>query len=160
MKKTIDIPTGRLFPFHFVAFGVGLLIGGIAVVAAGHMIVGLILIFIGAVIVTGYEGTEISTSAKTYREYNSFLFIKKGEIKRYAGIERIFINAGKVSQRMNPPLTAGTKTYTSIEYNAWLKFTDGTKVFLKSDRNKTRLINKLKASASLLNTTVVNLTGQ
>lgn len=159
-KKTIDIRTGTLFPFHFIALGASLLIGGIVVLTTGNMILALILLFIGAVMVTGYEGTEISPSSNTYREYKSFLFIKNGEVKRYDGIEKIFINSGKVSQKMNPPFTSRAATYTSTEYNAWLKFTDGNKIFLKSDRDKVRLMNKLRAPASSLNTTIADLTSQ
>lgn len=101
------------------------------------------LFVVGAAIVTAYQGTEIHPDSHQYREYVSFLFLKKGRPKRYESIERIFISSAKVSQRIHTAHTTKSATFTKVEYNAYLKFGDGVKIFLCSDRNKARLLQRL-----------------
>lgn len=149
-KSIIDIKSGRLFPFQFLVLGFIIFISGIAVVGP-YTIIGIILIIAGATILTAHEGTEIMPDSSSYREYNSFLFIKTGKGKKYQGIEKIFINPVRVSTKMYTAHTSKSSTFYNIEYNAYLKFSDGEKVFLFSDKNKTRIQNRLKLVAESLN---------
>jgi hypothetical protein len=112
----------------------------------------------GILILTAYEGTEINPGSRTYREYNSFLFLKKGKRKKYGSIEKIFVNSGKVTQKVYTAHTMTSATFSRVEYNAWLKFRDGEKLFLASARNKEKLLKRLNEIAGKLNTSVVDST--
>ena len=154
MTKTIDIKAGRLFPFHFLILGGILLLAGV-IVAVNYPIASAILLPLGLLIVTAYEGTEIDTSARTFREYNCFLFIKSGKRITYKSLEGVFIHKAKVTQKMFSPRTMNSSTFTHVEYNAYLK-TDREKIFLMSGRNKMRLLKKVQSIAALLKTPVAD----
>ena len=156
-KTTVDVKSGTLFPMPFLVLGAICFIAG-AVVFVNHPIIAIVLIVGGILILTSYEGTEIDPSSRTYREYNSFLFIKKGKAKNYQGIEKIFINSAKVSQRVYTAHTSASATFSNIEYNAYLKFKEGEKVFLLSGKDKTKLLKKLRDISRSLNTSVVDNT--
>ncbi|MGC1241884.1 MAG: hypothetical protein WA874_09855 [Chryseosolibacter sp.] len=149
-KSTVDIKSGWLFPFQFLVLGFVFLIAGIVVVVP-HPIIGIVLVLAGAVILTAHEGTEIIPAAQSYREYNSILFIKSGKGKRYTSMEKIFINPVKVRQTMYTAHTLQSSSFSNLEYNAYLKFSDGVKVFLLAGKNKRKVINKLQGIADTLN---------
>jgi hypothetical protein len=153
-NNTIDIKAGRLFPFHFLILGGILLFAGM-IVAVNYPIATAILVPMGLLIVTAYEGTEIDTGAKTFREYNSFLFIKTGKKEKYRTLEGIFIHRAKISQKMFSPRTMNSSTFTHVEYNAYLK-TDREKIFLMSGRNKMKLLKRVRGLADALNTPVAD----
>ena len=158
-EHTIDIRCGRLFPFQFQVIAIVFLIGSVATFYL-NPVIALLLILISVVILTAHEGTEINSSARTYREYNSFLFIRSGQHKKYSGIEKIFINSEKVSQKMYTPHTLDSSTFRHINYNAWLKFDNGVKVHLMSKKDKEALLGMLGKIAMFLNTSVVDATGE
>jgi len=149
-KSIVDIKSGRLFPFQFLVLGFIIFITGIAVVGP-YMIIGIVLILAGAGILTAHEGTEIIPESNTYREYNSILFIKTGKGKKYQRIEKIFINPAKVSQKIYTAHTLNSGTFHDVEYNAYLKFSDGEKIFLLSGKNRNRIRDRLKLAADTLN---------
>ena len=149
----VDIRGARLFPFPFLVLGAGFVLAGLGVVL-GYPIVGVILVVVGILIVTSYEGTEIDPDKHIYREYNSFFLLKSGKAKRFDGIEKIYINAGKVSQRIYTAHTSSSSTFQNVEYNAYLKFRSGEKIFLFSSRNKSRMLQRTKQIAASLNTAV------
>jgi|SRR5687768_10323487 len=153
-NNTIDIKAGKLFPFHFLILGGILLFAGV-IVAANYPIATAILVPLGLLIVTAYEGTEIDAGARTFREYNSFLFIKSGKKIKYKTLEGIFIHKAKVSQKMFSPRTMNSSTFTHVEYNAYLK-TDREKIFLMSGKNKMKLLEKVRSIAGVLNTPVAD----
>ena len=152
--NTIDIKAGKLFPFHFFILGCILLFAG-AIVAVNYPIATAILVPLGLLIVTAYQGTEIDTGAKTFREYNSFLFIKSGKKIKYKTLEGVFIHRAKISQKMFTPRTMNSSTFTHVEYNAYLK-TDREKIFLTSGRNKMKLLERVRSIAAALNTSVAD----
>jgi hypothetical protein len=158
LNHKVDIKGARLFPFPFMVLGTGFLLAGMGVMII-HPIISLVLIVFGLSIVTAFEGTEIYPASHTYREYNSFLFLKTGRPKSFEGIEKIFINSGRVTQRMYTAHTMSSSSFSNVEYNAYLKFTEGVKVFLFSGRNKTRLIRKAEDLARSLNTSLHDHTG-
>lgn len=153
-NNTIDIKAGKLFPFHFLILGGILLFAG-AIVAVNYPIATAILVPLGLLIVTAYQGTEIDPGAKTFREYNSFLFIKSGKKIKYETLEGVFIHRAKISQKMFTPRTMNSSTFTHVEYNAYLK-TDREKIFLTSGRNKMKLLERVRSIAAALNTSVAD----
>lgn len=153
-NNTIDIKAGKLFPFHFLILGGILLFAGV-IVAANYPIATAILVPLGLLIVTAYEGTEIDAGARTFREYNSFLFIKSGKKIKYKTLEGILIHKAKVSQKIFSPRTMNSSTFTHVEYNAYLK-TDREKIFLMSGKNKMKLLEKVQSIAGVLNTPVAD----
>lgn len=156
-KQIVDIKSGSLFPFPFLVLGAIVFLAGVLVFVSSPLL-SLFLLVTAAFILTAHEGTEVDPSARTYREYQSFLFIKKGKLKKYDGIEKIFVNSGRVSQKVYTAHTLQSSTFSSTEYNAYLKFNDGVKVFLLSKKNKVKLIAKLKNAGRILNVTVVDNT--
>lgn len=149
-KDAVDIKSGKLFPFQFLVLAGIFLLAGLAV-AIPHPIIGTILIITGAIILTADEGTEITPASNSYREYNSFLFIKTGKDKRYPQLEKIFINRAMVTQKVYTAHTMSSSTFSGVEYNAYLKFSDGVKIFLLSGKNKSRMKDRLQGVARTLN---------
>lgn len=157
---TVDIKCGRLFPFPFFVLGGAVFLAGVG--SMTHLPwIAIVLILLGAMVLTAYEGTEISPHKKTLREYNSFLFvIKSGKSVKYESIEKIFINSAKISQRIYTAHTMNSSNFTNVEYNAWLKLGDGSKIFLASDRKKKRLVERFEVIAKSLNTALTDTTRQ
>ena len=158
-KPVVDIKSGALFPFPFLVLGAVVLVAGVAVVTT-QFLLSIFLMLTAGIILTAHEGTEIDPSKNTYREYQSYLFIKKGKVTEYDQIEKIFVNATKVSQRMYTAHTSNSSTFSNVEYNAYLKFTDGVKIFLLSKKNKARLLARLEKVARALNIPVTDSTLQ
>ena len=102
-----------------------------------------ILLFVGAFILTGFRGVDLNGREKVYREYNSFLFLKFGKWVKYGQAEKIYINSGSASQKIYTRMTSGI-TVKSEEFNAYLKFDNGSKIYLASRKDKNRLIKRLK----------------
>ena len=118
----------------------------------------VILGLVGLVILTTHSGTEIDPATKTFREYHSMLFFRRGEKEKYDGVENIFINSSKVSQTVHPAHTLDSATFNHVEYNAYLKFSDGKKIFLMSKKDKDVLIGQLQPIANRLETELVDHT--
>jgi hypothetical protein len=157
MKHSIDIKAESL-PWHFKFLGILMILLAIAAIFSSVWWLSIILVFVGLIILTIQSGTEIDHSTKTYREYNSILFFRHGEQERYDAVEKIFINASKVEQRVHPAHTNDSSTFYYTEYNAYLKLSDGKKIFLMSKKNKAAMMNKLKPVAELLETELVDYT--
>ncbi|HYF68418.1 MAG TPA: hypothetical protein VD884_09785 [Ohtaekwangia sp.] len=157
MQHKIDINNGRLFPFHFLILGVIFIFIGFPLLTT-HLIGGLSFLLAGVFILTAREGVEINTNLKTLKEYNAYFFIKTGEVENYDAIERIFINANKVAQKMYTAHTLNSSTFSDVVYSAFLKFDTGTKVLIQRNKNKEMLIKNVQAIASKLNTQVFDTT--
>lgn len=154
-NRKIDVKAGMLFPLPFIILG-SVFIFAATLLFIDHPIIAGMLFVLGFLIVTAYEGTQVDPSARTYREYNSFLFLKTGKQVKYLTIEGIFIHKAKVSQKMFTPRTLNSSTFTHTEYNAYLKINGEQKIFLMSDRSKPKLLDKANAIAKLLNTAVAD----
>jgi len=157
MKRSIDIKAESL-PWQFKFIGVLLILFAIAAIFSSVWWLSIILAFVGLIILTIQSGTEIDHNKKTYREYNSVLFFRHGERERYEAVEKIFINASKVTQVVHPAHTNDSATFDHTEYNAYLKLSDGKKIFLMSKKNKAAMMNKLKPVAELLEAELVDYT--
>lgn len=159
-SDTVDIKCGRLFPLPFLVLGGAVFLAGVGSIT--HLPwIATILILLGATVLTAYEGTEISPATKTLREYNAFLFlIRTGKSVKYESIEKIFVNSASVSQKIYTAHTLNSSTFTNLEYNAWLKLGDGSKIFLASDRRKERLLKRFEGIARTLHTQLTDTTSQ
>jgi hypothetical protein len=154
-KKKIDVRAGMLFPVHFHVLAGVFLLAALFIVGS-HPLFSAGLAFFGALILTAFEGTQIDPSSRTLREYYSFFFLKTGKEKKYASIEGIAIYRAKVSQKVFTSRTMNSSTFTHTEYNAYLKLYGDEKVFLVSDKNKVKLMEKARKIAGDLNTIVTD----
>ncbi len=77
-SDSINLKSEKLFPFQFQIIGIALLIGGIGSIPVLPYI-SPFLIIAALSIFTGYRGIQFNGSAKLYRSYNSFLFLKFGK---------------------------------------------------------------------------------
>lgn len=120
--------------------------------------VSVLLLLPAIFLLTGYSGTIVDVKQKTYKEYTSYMFIKSGEVERFNGIEKIFINSARQSQRLNSMYTLEGSTYHNTVYNAYLKFDNGKKIFLTSRKDKDVLIAQMQRAADVLGTVLVDNT--
>lgn len=148
-RKKVNVRYGSLFPWPFQ------LIAGIVLIIAISLVFERTVIAIAFIIVSGFvltasEGTEIDLASKTFLEYKSFYFIKSGTRESFSGMEKIFINTSKSRQQMYTAHTTKSSIYENIEYNAFLKFDDGTKVHLLKKRKKDDLVKRIRDIAAKL----------
>ena len=152
-----DVVYGRLFPWYFQVVAIALAVGAVSAVTI-NWILSLVLAFIAILIFTGKEGTEIDPVARTFREYTSFFFLKNGKPERYNGIDKIFINAGRISTTMYTAHTMQSGTFSSDEFRAFLKLDSGKKIPLKKSSDKEKLFSEMNVLAKALQTELVNAT--
>jgi len=139
-----------LFPIQFQILAYSLLLVAFIAVFI-NVYVAILLFLISFLIITAYSGIEFK--GNKYREFNAFYFIKTGEWKSYEGIEKIFIKNLKTSQRFYG--RANTSSVINVEkYIAFLKFSDGTTIELKTAKKKAKLLQKLDSLKSYLHTTI------
>ena len=148
-STTLNIRTGRIFPWHFQLIAVVIVIGAVAVFIT-NFIFSMVLLVIGISILTAHSGVLIDPGQKTYRAYNSFIFIKTGSVLPYVGIEKIFLNANKESQKVYTAHTLDSTNFKNTMYDGYLKFVDGTKIHLISDKNKATIMAELNGYADIL----------
>ena len=151
-STTINVKA-ESFPWQVKFLGMIFFIAGAAVLVS-YWWLSLILWFISLFLLTGHSGTTIDREAMTYREYNSYFFIKNGETKRYNDVEKIFINSSNESQKIYTAHTLDSSTFTNTVYNAWLKFDNGVKIFLTTQKSKEALSKKLYPISKFLNTEI------
>ena len=148
--KKIDIRYGSLFPWPFqILAGIILLIGISLIVE--RTIASIVLIFVCGSVLSASEGTEIDVDGKYYLEYTSFLFfIKSGSKEKFLDMEKIFINTSKTKQQFYTAHTTKSSIFENIEFNAFLKFSDGRKVHLLQKRKKEALLAQVNKVAMKL----------
>lgn len=156
---THDLKNGSLFPWHLKVLAVCMVIGAIALFLT-NILLALVLLFIALLILTGYSGVLINKSENTYKEYNSFIFMKRGIAKKFEAVEKIFINENRVSQKIYTAHTLNSSTFKNLIYDGYLKFIDGEKVHLMSKKDKNVLMSKLKETAEFLEVEVYDNTQQ
>jgi hypothetical protein len=146
----LNFKTGKIFPWHFQLVGAILPIVAILIIK-DHAVISLVLVLAGLTILTGQSGIEINQRENTYNEYLSFIGIRKGQKLKYPGVEKIFINTSKVSQRFYTAHTNHSSTFSNVEYNGYLKLTDGKKIHLVGYRKKEQLMKRLRELSKFLN---------
>jgi hypothetical protein len=157
-KSRVDIKYANLFPWPFHLIAVIVLVVAVSLIME-RPIAAVIMIMISGIILSASEGTEIDAGAREYREYKSFLFIKTGTNEKYSAIEKIFINTSKTKQQLYTAHTTKSSIFENIEYNAFLKFDDGTKIHLLQKRKKEDLVKQLNRIAMVLGAAIEDHTG-
>lgn len=156
-KSYVDIKSGCLFPIQFQFFGVLLIIITI-VLFVTYPLWSILTLLLSLLIFTSTSGIEFNPTNKTYRPYHSFLFIKTGKALPYDEIEKIYINGSHVTQRIYTAHTAQSATFKNKEFDAYVKFTNGKKEYLLTDKKKELLIEKLRALSASLNIEITDNT--
>lgn len=148
-KNKIDIRFGSLFPWHFQLVAASVLLVALSLIIEKTFVsIGLILIC--GFILSGQEGTEIDKEERSYRDYKSFFFLKSGSKVKFTAIEKIFVSTSKMRQQIFRIHTNQSSIFEHIEYNGFLKFSDGTKIQLLRKRKRSDLIKALKNIAAFL----------
>lgn len=131
MKELLNFTTGRLFPLQFIFIGIVLIPSGV-VLLSSNLMLGVSFMLFGTLTLTSFQGVEIDTAAKRYREYNSYYFIKTGSWKAYQQAEKLYINPVKTSQQLSSQ--ASTSSFKGRAFNAYIKFDNDEKFLLASDK--------------------------
>ena len=155
MKATkIDLKSGRLFPWYFQLVGIVLLPISVTFLASNFMI-SIILVIVAIFILTSFSGFEIDIQNKIYYPYYTFFFLfKSGKKKKFNEVEKLYINANKVSQRIYTAHTTQSATFKNVEYDAYIKFDNGAKEYLISDKKLDRLKTKLTTLSEAINISI------
>lgn len=156
-QSKINLRSGSLFPWHFQFMAAIILIIGLALILE-RTLVASVLILAGGFILTGSSGVEIDKVQKTYREYTSFFLIRRGKKKKYQDVEKLFINSSKTTTQMSSAKANHTTTFINQEFNGYLKFSDGQKLFLLSTRKKEKLETVLSSVSNFLQVPIQDTT--
>src|SRR5690606_1345168 len=154
----VDIRAGMLFPFPFRVFGAIFILTGVVMMLI-EPIPSVLLIIIGIGVVTAYEGDEIDPAHNTFSEYYSFLTIRKGSRRTFSRIEKLFIHSSALRERIPMATFWWSHKLDRVDYNAYVKFSEGTRVFLFSHGDKKEVVERLNRIASTLNVPVADYTG-
>jgi len=148
-KKILKYKIERIatWPFSFVA--IAMMVMGLFLLLSLWLL-GIGLILLGAAIISADHGLEFNPDQKKYRQYHSVLLIPFGGWKAYDIIDKIFINSVTVSQIMYSRSNRAS-TFKHTEYQGFLKFVNGEKIVLRSEKNKKRLLPHIKKMAIELN---------
>ncbi|HEX6227380.1 MAG TPA: hypothetical protein VFZ52_23345 [Chryseolinea sp.] len=150
MNDTIDVRFGSLFPWPFRFVAALVIVAGLALVVERSFL-SVALILIGGFILSGYEGTEINKAEKSYVDYKSFFFLKSGKRENYISVEKIFVSTSKVKRQLYTAHTNHSSIFENVEYNGYLKFSNGEKIQLLRKRKKTELLKELERVSLFLN---------
>ena len=151
----IDLKFAPMFLWH-VRLGavIGILL---ALGIFTSSLAGSVFLFLGSLFVlTASEGTEFNLKNKTFREYNSFFFLKTGKFEPLGLVEYIFINKGTESLQMSSPRGVQTAVVESVVFNAYLKLKSGEKIQLLRDKNKFTVIKKLQTLSERLPAEIID----
>lgn len=137
----LNIKSEKLFPFHFQLLGGIVLAAGLVAIIVIPLL-GIVLAIIGFMTLTTYSGVQFDKNKKAYREYISLLFIKIGKFKSYDFVDKVYVNANQTTQKIYTRVNEGSEI-KNIEYDAFIKLSNNEKLFLTSDKDKKKLLNKL-----------------
>lgn len=155
--EPLNIMHEYVLPKQFRFFGILALIFAIIFFTQHINLFGFLVssasVFLGALMLTARYGLSLDTSQKQYKEFVSLLWFQSGNWKDYTGIEKIFINKIVESERMVS--RSGAKfDFKSQSCQAYIKFDDGQKIELDSDKSKERLLARLKEYNEQLQTII------
>jgi len=156
----VRINQGRVLESsHRYMFSLLLICGMIASIVAVNNILGFIIMFVLSFLLiliwTSFYILEIDVENKTYADLTSVFGRKFGKAVAFDEIENVFIKSSVVSQTIHGfgPNSYEKKNY---EFDAYLKFTNGEKLFLVSDEDEKELRKRLKPVLKKLETELVN----
>lgn len=107
----------------------------------------IVIGILGMMALTGYSGTLIDPTGKTYKEYTSYLFIKTGATVSFNFIEKVYVNDTLVSQKLYGGRTLNSMTRRSVEYNVYMKTDSGDKIFLTGGEDKAAMMQLAQSLA-------------
>ena len=159
MKK-VRINQGRIVPWQFrlagSVFVIMLIFGAFIKLEEIYAIIcALLLSPLVPLLWSSFYLLEIDPVAKTVTEISWMMGIQKKEVTRFEGIEKIFINPVRVSQRVTS-YSGHVNDFKSQEYMAYLKLDSGQKFELVSDRNADHLRKRLEEVRKKLDCEVVD----
>lgn len=153
-SEKININTGKVFPLSFIFFGLLLTAAGAFLIISDIKIIGLLLLPAGFIVSFSNYGIEVDPKKLYFNEYIRILGLRKNKKKKFSKIERLYIIKTNVSQRATSYGGTVSTFYEEI-YEAYLRFCDmENRVFLLQNKNKEKLMNKLKPIAYVLNVTI------
>ena len=154
----VRINQGRVLESgHRYMFTLLLICGMVASIIAVNNIFGFILMFVLSFLLiliwTSFYILEIDVEKKTYRDLTSVFGRTFGKAVDFNEIENVFIKSSIVSQTIHGfgPNSYEKKDY---EFDAYLKFTNGEKLFLVSDDDKKELVKRLQTVLKKLGTEI------
>ena len=115
-----------------------LLVGGMvsSIIYMNNLAGFILLIVLSSLVIllwTSFHLLEIDPKSKTYGEFTSVLGRKFGRAHSFDGIERIYLDRVEFGSQNE-----------MVEYDAYVKFTNGEKLFLVSDEDEKELKKRLK----------------
>jgi len=116
------------------------------------------------VIFTTRNILRLDLSNKKIEEYVLLMGYRFGSSRSYDGIEKIFINRSVMVQKnqyvrwITVSNVDSDTIYRGYLYKSFMKFNDGSKLFLKADYNKSKLVAELNKINYLVKTTIQDYT--
>jgi hypothetical protein len=151
-KQYFNIKNGLLFPFQFQVLGYVFFAAGLFLLLI-NIWASLIFILLGGLVISAFSGIEFKN--KSFRKYNSFLFIKSGEWQTYSAVEKVFIKKVKTSQKMYGRANQSS-TIRGIKYKAFLKFEDGVTISLLENKDQKKVTERSQIIANYFDVAIVD----
>lgn len=153
--ELIRINYGRMVPPAFRWFWTGLMF--FLIIVCFQNLPELPAVFSGIVLSlavfpvwSAYYLLELDTQNRTVGEHTWIMGRKTGQKTTYKEIEKVFVNSSLAGQLMHGQ-SGHVYQNKWREYRAFVKFDDGRKIFLISDRDLDVLENRLKPILKKLN---------
>jgi hypothetical protein len=153
MKPQVDFRTSSYFTGMVYWLGIVFLVMAMFLIVE-NVIAGIILIFLGVLILTTHYRLKIDFGNKVYHEYVWILGVKNGERKKFETMEYLFIKRQKVSQTMS--IRVASTTIRKDQFNGYLRFSETEKLHIDSMDHKKNLIAKLKKISDKLNVKIID----
>jgi hypothetical protein len=141
-----SIRSQPLFPFPFKAMGAGIILVSILFFDVYFFPFAMLL---GGFFLSGHRGVQFDFSQKRVRDYYSFWYLKFGTWNSLVPMEKLFIVASKVTKTYNSRYNNSSQV-TTTEFDAYLKFQNGQKLYLATRGKKAPLEAVLNPLASQL----------
>lgn len=157
-SQLINIRSKTGIPLSFKFVAIGLIILSLVIIPQYPIFAG-ILAFFSLLILTARSGIEIDLDQKTLKEYNSYFYIvQMGKPEKYEALAYLFINSANVVQTLNSPRTLQSARVRDVEYNLFLKLSDGDKIKLWSQKDKEEMLQKGKVLSNKMNVELIDYT--
>lgn len=151
--KVFRLVSEKLFPMPFPVLALVLIVGGAALISS-FPLVSIVMLLGSILIFTAHAGFEIDREKKEYREFNSFMGIRKSKVHTFQTVNRLLINSDRVTQRYGRQLFKNKKELAYREYNIYLELQGGQRIYVATRKNKGELLHLAKALAAYLNVQV------
>jgi len=151
-----DLKQEHYFPLHFRLFGLALiLVTVMSFINPGYnWLKYLLLVFFSVlafVMLTTRYGLRIYLTDRNYMIYTWFFGMRKGELVSFKHIESFFITEIKGTKSVVRYSTGIPMKYEEVQYKAYIKLDDESKVHLDTDSSKHKLEGRLSRYKKELN---------